>query len=552
VIGTTNAPARRDSRRGFAIGLGLLILFRFWLVQTEDIYGSSTEYDALWYLGSAKNWYWGTPYSWTAFVRPPAYPLFIALVHASGIPLRLAIELLQIGGYLVLIVAFRRAAVPRAVCLLAFAVMVLHPATFQQNNYTLSDTFYAGMLPLAIGGLLLVLFTRKPVHALWTGFALAILWNTREESFLIPVMLAVFFGLGLIRQRSETGSWKASMASWLKPAGLLLGMLALLILAVNAANYRAFHNFAKSEFNSRPYKDVFKAMLRIKPSRVQRFIAVPNESVLKAFELSPTFARLKPQFEAELGRNWQNPVRETLGISEYGPWFMWALRSVAAKTGLHTDPATANQFYSTAAAEINRALDEGRAPSRFVLSSFLDPEAFTFFEYLPESWRKMAEYFFMPRPRISVHEDTNLTPWMRALYDEMTGRRLVPLEIRGRGRVGPVARLSAKMEDFIGRNYRVLLAGVVVAGLMAALILLPYFRQLRLTEPLNAALLLLAATILLRVTFFAFLDATWWMAGYDRYLVPVMPLTSCFFVLLIYRAIAVWRRGSSLSPASSQ
>ena len=81
-------------RQGFAIGLGLLILFRFFLVQTEDIYGSSTEYDALWYVGAAKNWYWGAPYSWTAFVRPPAYPLFIALVHACGLPLRIAIELL--------------------------------------------------------------------------------------------------------------------------------------------------------------------------------------------------------------------------------------------------------------------------------------------------------------------------------------------------------------------------------------------------------------------------------------------------------------------------
>lgn len=552
MTGPTNAPARKDSRCGFAIGLGLLIFFRFWLVQTEDIYGSSTEYDALWFVGSAKHWYWGAPYSWTAFVRPPAYPLFIALVHACGIPIRIAIELLQIGGYLVLIAAFRRAAVPRAVCLLAFAVMVLHPATFQQNNYTLSDSFYAGMLPLAVGGLLLLLFTRKTSHALWTGFALAVLWNTREESFLIPAMLAVVLVVGLIRQRFETGSWKASVSSWWKPAGLMLGMLALFILAVNAANYRAFHSFTKSEFNSGPYKAVFKALLRIKPSRVQRYIAVHNESVQKAFELSPTFARLKPQFEAEVGRNWQNPVRETLGLSEYGPWFMWALRNVAAKTGIHTDPATANQFYSAAAAEINRALDEGRAPSRAVVSNFLDPDAPKFIEHLPESWGKMVEYFFMPRPRTSVHEDTNLTPWMRALYDEMTGRRLVPLEIRGRGRVGPVARLSAKMEDFIGRNYRVLLAGLVVAGLMAALILLPYFRQLRLIEPINAALLLLAATIVLRVAFFAFLDATWWMAGYDRYLVPVMPLTSCFFVLLIYRAIAVWRRSGSLSLVSSR
>ena len=549
----TNTPARNDSRRGFAIGLGLLIFFRFWLVQTEDIYGSSTEYDALWYVGAAKNWYWGAAYSWTAFVRPPAYPLFIALVHASGIPLRIAIELLQIGGYLVLIAAFRRAAVPRTACLVAFAAMVLHPATFQQNNYTLSDSFYAGILPLVVGGLLFVLLTKKPAHALWTSFTLAVLWNTREESFVIPMMLVVVFAIGLVRQRSETGSWKASMGSWLKPAGLMLGTLALLVLAVNAANYRAFHSFTKSEFNSGPYEAVFKALLRIKPGRVQRYIAVPNESVQKAFELSPTFARLKPQFEAELGRNWQNPVRETLGISEYGPWFMWALRNVAAKTGFHTDPATANQFYSTAAAEINRALDEGRAPSRFVLSSFLDPDAPKFLGYLPESWGKMVVYFFMPRPRTSVHEDTNLTPWMRALYDEMTGRRLVPLEIRGRGRVGPVARLSAKVEDFIGRNYRIPLAALCVAGLAAALVLLPNFRHLRLTVPLNAILLLLAATIVLRVTFFAFLDATWWMAGYDRYLVPVMPLTSCFFILLIYRAIAVWRRSSGFpAPVSIQ
>jgi hypothetical protein len=550
MISRTHTTPRRHA---LAIGLVILSLFRLWLVHTEDIYGSSTEYDALWYTGAAKHWYWGSPYSWTAFVRPPAYPLFIAVVHLCGIPLRIAIELLQIAAYLVLVAAFRSVAIPRAVCLLAFAVMVLHPATFQQNNYTLSDSFYAGILPLAAGGLLLVLFTRKPGHALWTGFALAVLWHTREESFLIPVMLAVFLALGLIRQRSETGSWKASMATWLKPAGLMLGMLALLVLAVNAANYRTFHSFTKSEFNSPPYKAVFKALLRIKPSRLQRYIAVPNESVQKALELSPTFARLKPQFEGEVGRNWQNPTRETLGISEYGPWFMWALRSVAAKTGLHTDPTTANQFYSAAADEINRALDEGRAPSRLVLSSFLNPDALTFIEYLPESWGKMAEYFFMPRPRTSVHEDTNLTPPQRALYDEMTGRRLVPLKLRGPNRVRPLARLSARLEDSIGKNYHFLLAGLVVAGLAATLVLLPYLRQLRFTEPLNAVLLLLAATIFLRVTFFAFLDATWWMAGYDRYLVPVMPLTSCFLILLIYRAIAIWRnRNEFASPAFTQ
>jgi hypothetical protein len=45
------------------------------------------------------------------------------------------------------------------------------------------------------------------------------------------------------------------------------------------------------------------------------------------------------------------------------------------------------------------------------------------------------------------------------------------------------------------------------------------------------------------------------MGGYDRYLFPVMPLSSCFFLLLIYEAFLVWRRASvapSLCEAPAQ
>src|SRR6476620_11450526 len=96
-------------RHGLLLGLVLLALFKFWVIQTEEIYGSSTEYDALWYVGSAKHWYWGTTYSWTGFVRPCAYPLFIAVLHFLGIPLRIGIELAQMAGYAVLIAALRKA-----------------------------------------------------------------------------------------------------------------------------------------------------------------------------------------------------------------------------------------------------------------------------------------------------------------------------------------------------------------------------------------------------------------------------------------------------------
>src|SRR6476620_12193787 len=107
-------------RYGLVFGLLLLSLFKFWVIHPEEIYGSSAEYDALWYVGSAKHWYWGATYSWTGFVRPCAYPLFIAVLHFLGIPLRIGIELAQMAGYAVLVAALRKAAVPRALCLLIF------------------------------------------------------------------------------------------------------------------------------------------------------------------------------------------------------------------------------------------------------------------------------------------------------------------------------------------------------------------------------------------------------------------------------------------------
>src|SRR6266404_5032178 len=281
----------------FLFGLLALVFFKLWVVHTEEIYGSSTEYDALWYVGSAKHWYWGAPYSWTAFVRPCAYPLFIAVVHFFGIPLRIAIELAQMAGYAVLIAALRKAAVPRALCLVIFALMILHPAALLYNNHSMSDSFYTAILPLALGGSLLTLFTRKFSHAVWTGVAYAVLWNTREESFLIPVILAVFFALALF-QRGEGPTRKAHFVFWLKRTAALVATLGILLTAVYSANRRAFNSFAKSDMSSPAFEKVFKALLRIKPSHSRRYISVNMEALRMAYEVSPTFARLKPQVEA--------------------------------------------------------------------------------------------------------------------------------------------------------------------------------------------------------------------------------------------------------------
>lgn len=540
-------------RHGLGLGLAGLILFKLWIIHTEEIYGSSTEYDALWYVGSAKHWYWGAPYSWTAFVRPCAYPLFIAVVHFLGIPLRIAIELAQMGGYAVLIAALRKADVPRPLCTVIFALMVLHPASFVFNNHSMSDSFYAAILPLALGGSLLTLFTRKFVHAVWTGIAYAVLWNTREESFLIPLIVAVFFLLALL-QRREAPTRKAHLVFWLKRTAALGGAMAALVIAVYSANYATFRSFAKSDMSSPAFEKAFKALLRIKPSYSLRYIAVNMEALRIAYEVSPTFAQLKPQFEAIEGRNWTNPAFETLGIREYGPWFMWAFRNMTANAGYYKDPSSARGFYRKVAREINQACDEGRVPSRLVVSGFLDPGALARIRYLPRGIGEMAKLFLFRYQKVRVRADTNLFPWMASLYEEMVFRQpqlaidnsntvVIPNTIS--------ARLAVAVQNFIGANYVYLFIGLAWAGLAAVLVLLALFRGWRVMEPRIAVLLLLAATIVTRLVFFSFLQATWWMAGYERYLFPIMPLAACFFVLLIYEAAAVWRDRTELSSSDT-
>jgi len=141
--------SRNRANLAYLLSIAGAIGAKFWLIQSEEIFGSWTEYDALWYLKSASNWYWNAPYSWNAFFRTPGYPLFIATVHMLGIPLRIGIELFQTSGYLLIIYALRWLRYPRWLCFVVFAVSLFNPSSFQVNNLAYSDTAYAGAPGLA-------------------------------------------------------------------------------------------------------------------------------------------------------------------------------------------------------------------------------------------------------------------------------------------------------------------------------------------------------------------------------------------------------------------
>ena len=224
---------------------------------------------------------------------------------------------------------------------------------------------------------------------------------------------------------------------------------------------------------------------------------------------------------------------------------MWALRNVMNNSGYYKDPVTTNAFYRKAAREINQACDQGRIPSRVVLSSFLDPGAVSRLRYLPAAIPEIAKLFLFRHQKVMVRADTILKPWMSDLYTEMVFRAPQPQIDVSNAIVIPntlSARSAVAVQNFIGATYVYLFIALAWAGLAAFLCLLVFWQRWRLADPLITILLLLGTTIAVRIVFFSFLQATWWMSGYDRYLFPVMSLSSCFFVLLIYEAIQLWRK----------
>jgi hypothetical protein len=231
---------------------------------------------------------------------------------------------------------------------------------------------------------------------------------------------------------------------------------------------------------------------------------------------------------------------------------MWALRNMTANAGYYKDPVSTNAFYRKIAREINQACDEGRIPSRLVVSGFLDPGAVSRIRYLPRSIGRIAKLFLFRHQKVMVRADTNLEPWMSTLYQEMVFR---PPQVEGLNNVvipdTVSARFAVAVQNFIGAYYAYLFIGLAWAALAALLILLGFIRRWQVSEPRIIVLLLLGATIVTRLVFFSFLDATWWMAGYERYVFPIMPLSACFFILLIYEAWFVCRRSPAFSAESA-
>ena len=521
------SPVQGDDRRRviFVASVAALFLFKLWLVHGEDIIGSATQFDALWYLRSAAAGYWWRRYDWIAFIRPCAYPLWIAAMAWLHIPLRLAIELLQLTGAVVLIAGLRSVGVGRSVCVAAFAVIALHPIGFQLNDYTMSDTFYAGVLWHLLGGLLLMIARANASRAAACGLTSAILWHTREEAVLLIALLFTALCVSVFRGKNQHSPARKTLQHQATCWAVLVAIATTLIMAGYAANRTVYGSFARSEMTAPAFQRLFHSLLRIKPADPKPFPPITMDTLHRAFGVSPTFALLRDRVDGETGGWWRTETERRTGVpGEIGVgWIVWAIRQAASDHSIFKTPASAQNFFKKAAREIDKAIDDGRLTSRLVVDGFNDPLTQTGgLTRVPRSATRVAARIFAKWPVRPIADDQLLTAEETALYNTMTLRRR-----DGDAHLGGVA---AAAEDAIGHYHRLLMIALHFAAVIGVAAAFLAARRL----PRNAlvvAVVLIGTCVLSRLALFTWLDATAFDATQDRFLFPVLPLWSALLVI---------------------
>ncbi len=386
----------------------VLSLVKLWLVSGQTLYTNCDSiYDEWLFVklaGSLLDGQWLGPYNQSTLIKGMFYPLWIAVTHATGLPLLLSQHLLYIAACFVLMIAIGPLVPHRTVFLLTFILVLFNPMSYTEGVMaaTLREGIYPALTLLVVGCTLGFLVRHDgPLSKLipWSaglGLALSSFWLTREEGVWIVPFILFVFGLASFRACTTTSRYRSKIllcalpfTVWLVSLGIVAGM--------NKIHYGIF---STSESKAPSFLAAYGALCRVKHAHWEPTIPVPKETRERLYAVSPSFAALKPFLEADLQARsgdltkkifleryaQDHEVRATLNTNlrlylgkdssdtwvkmwYSGKWlageavggdFLWPLRDAVAAAGYYSSAASASKFYGRLASEINSACSDGR------------------------------------------------------------------------------------------------------------------------------------------------------------------------------------------------
>ncbi len=355
-----------------------LALFKLWLVAAQPlgtfVLGTHDDGHFLTMARYLLQGRWAGPYDQFTLIKGPFYPLWIAAMYRLSVPLVLSHHLLYILACGLMVAALLPLLPRPPYRVLIFAILLFNPISYHSATMprVIREGIYPALTLLVLAAALhLAGLDRKALHAraarpwLWAaglGGCLAAFWLTREESVWLLPSLGLIWLLHVYRLwRERSGpqwGWLAGLAPW----GLALGLWLGLVGAVYALNQSYYGVFARTELDQADFKAAYGALTRVKSSTWYPDVPVTRAARKQIYAVSPSFARLRPYLEGDLGDGWVATSNEwTPGgpaLNELrGGWFVWAFRDAVAAAGQYSHDRFPAAYYRRLAKEIDAACE---------------------------------------------------------------------------------------------------------------------------------------------------------------------------------------------------
>lgn len=413
----------------FFLAIVVLGLFKIFLVSKEEIIAYYKPHDDLWHVLAASRGYWfdNSAYDYMKYIHLPMYPIYIALMFFTGIPLRICTELLFLSSSFIFIFSLYKLNINKILCVIGYAFIILHPFSFELFNHTLAETFYVSILLLSLSGIIYLMNNienkRIRFYSILTGISLSILWYTRPENLLILGLLIFLIFISIIDFIANKDR-KYLKKSLLNLVIIPFIIISIFSISIKTINYRTFGLFVNSEMDGEGYKAAYKALLKIKTDSTQRFIPISTETRNIAYSVSPSFAKLEPYLENKNSYGFIE-TKNNYNIEDIAAgWFYWVLRDSIYNAGFYDTAREGDEYFQQIADEINQAFKNKKIEERFVLVNFIDPHFSNYIPHLHSSFYNIWKLFIstaeMPRIKDnpSLHDSAVVN-----LFNHLTNRR---------------------------------------------------------------------------------------------------------------------------------
>jgi hypothetical protein len=339
----------------------------------DGLYIAHAEAILRWFHGDSP--YWLGPFQPHLLAKAPLYGIWLALLNILGLPVRVGEFLLLFAGALV----FRQAVRPvRRLRFWEFMVVtfliVANPMV--PENYALQreglQICLTNICLVATTGLALRM--RKPLAtrlrwALLTGLFLGLCYLNREEAVWLVAAVAAMLVLSLINGVLRWRRGQLSLRSLVVAHGFLVAVIYLaatpISLGVSLLNQKHYGAFMTSFRRDSAFADLFHRLTSLEPDGRMPYVPIARPTRLKAYELSPTFARMKPFLEEPTSYwtagnehsafNGRNPADKEFFIS----YFEFCLENSSVQAGAKNAGEMEDMFRAIDT-ELGRAVRAGK------------------------------------------------------------------------------------------------------------------------------------------------------------------------------------------------